>query len=108
MGKVSRRLKAATQKQLRQMLNADLSEVSTVAVMIDGIHIEDHVILLPGHRRGRAQAVLGLWEGATESADALGGPGHEHLGLRAEMARASSRASTALRRRARIRRKTEI
>jgi len=65
---VSRRFKAATKRQLREMLNADLSGLSIVAVMIDGIHIEEHVVLIAlGIDEDARKHVLGLWEGATEN-----------------------------------------
>ena len=65
---MSRRFKAATKRQLREMLNADLSGLSIVAVMIDGIHIEEHVVLIAlGIDEDARKHVLGLWEGATEN-----------------------------------------
>ncbi len=66
---VSRRFKAATEQQLAKMLNSDLSELPLVAVMIDGIHIDDRVVLVAlGVDEDARKHVLGLWEGATENA----------------------------------------
>ena len=66
---VSRRFKAATEKQLATMLNSDLSELPLVALMIDGIHIDDRVVLVAlGVDEEARKHVLGLWEGATENA----------------------------------------
>lgn len=65
---VSRRFKAATQKQLDGLLNADLSELAITAIMIDGIYVDEHVILIAlGIDEGGRKHVLGLWEGATEN-----------------------------------------
>jgi len=68
---VSRRFVRGTQRQLAELMRRDLSEVSMVALMIDGIHFEDHVVLaaLAIDETGRKH-VLGLQEGATENARA--------------------------------------
>lgn len=64
---VSRRFKAMTQKKLEALLSSDLSNVPLVAMLIDGIHVEDHVVLIAiGIDRSGVKHVLGLWEGATE------------------------------------------
>lgn len=65
---VSRRFKAATKKQLDGLLKRDLGELGIAAVMLDGIYIEEHVILVAiGVDEDGAKHVLGLWEGATEN-----------------------------------------
>lgn len=65
---VSRRFKAATEKQLSKLLESDLSGHPLVAVMIDGIHIEERVVLVAlGVDEDGKKHVLGLWAGATEN-----------------------------------------
>lgn len=68
---VSRRFVALTQKRLDAMLAADLSKLDLAVLMIDGIHIDEHVVLvaLGIDVKGRKH-VLGLHEGATENATA--------------------------------------
>lgn len=64
---VSRRFKALTQKRLDDLLSQDLQDLPIVAILIDGIHIDEHVILIAlGIDEGGQKHVLGLWEGATE------------------------------------------
>lgn len=66
---VSRRFKAATAKQLTKLLESDLSELPLVAVMLDGIYVDDRVVLVAlGVDEDAKKHVLGLWEGATENA----------------------------------------
>jgi transposase-like protein len=68
---VSRRFVAATAKCVDEMMNRDLSALDLVAILIDGIHVDEHVVLVVlgidslGNKR-----VLGLREGATENATA--------------------------------------
>jgi putative transposase len=70
---VSRRFKAATEKQLKQVLNADLTELAIAAVLIDGIHVDDHVVLIAlGIDEQGKKHLLGLWEGATENSRVCG------------------------------------
>ena len=65
---VSRRFKAMTQDQLATLMNAPLDGLNLLAVMIDGIHIKDHLVLIAlGIDDGGGKHVLGLWEGATEN-----------------------------------------
>ena len=46
----------------------DLSKLSLAVLMIDGIHFEDHVVLVAlGFENDGKKHVLGLWEGATEN-----------------------------------------
>jgi len=65
---VSRRFKAATQKQVEALMHRDLSELSLHVIMLDGIHIDEHVVLIAlGIDEQGKKHVLGLWEGATEN-----------------------------------------
>jgi len=65
---VSRRFKAATEAQVKALLERDLQGLNLVAVMMDGIHIDDHVILIAmGIGEDGRKHVLGLWEGASEN-----------------------------------------
>jgi putative transposase len=66
---VSRRFVAATKATVTAWLKRDLSGIDMVALMIDGMHVEEHVLLvaLAVDSEGRKH-VLGLHEGATESA----------------------------------------
>jgi putative transposase len=71
---VSRRFVDATREQLRAMMGRDLSNLSLCTVMIDGIHIADHVVLIAlGIDEAGEKHVLGLYEGATENAACCGG-----------------------------------
>jgi len=65
---VSRRFVAATKKQLEEWLERSLSELDLAVVFIDGIHVEEHVIVIAvGVDSDGNKHVLGLWEGATEN-----------------------------------------
>lgn len=66
---VSRRFVAATKSTVAAWLKRDLSAVDMVALMIDGMHVEEHVLLvaLAIDSEGKKH-VLGLHEGATENA----------------------------------------
>lgn len=65
---VSRRFKAVTTKQLNALLARDLEGLKLKAIMLDGIHIAEHVILIAvGISDDGNKHVLGLWEGATEN-----------------------------------------
>jgi transposase-like protein len=65
---VSRRFVAATREHLAEMMSRDLGGLSIAAVMIDGIHVGDHVVLVAlGIDQGGGKHVLGLYEGATEN-----------------------------------------
>jgi putative transposase len=65
---VSRRFVRATEQTLRELMGCDLSGLSICAVVIDGIHVGEHVVVGAvgvddtGHKH-----VLGLHEGATEN-----------------------------------------
>lgn len=65
---VSRRFKAATEKELRAYLQRDLGRLSLAAIMIDGIHIADHVVVTAlGIDESGRKHVLGFWDGSTEN-----------------------------------------
>ena len=65
---VSRRFVAASQKQLDALLARNIGELSLCAIMMDGIHIGNHLVLLAlGIDDQGKKHVLGLWEGATEN-----------------------------------------
>jgi putative transposase len=66
---VSRRFVAATERQMAEWLGRDLSTLELGVLMIDGVYIDEHVMLVAlgidadGHKH-----VLGVREGATENA----------------------------------------
>jgi putative transposase len=68
---VSRRFVVATAACVEQMMCRDLSEIDLVALLIDGIHVDEHVVLVAlGVDSLGNKHVLGLREGATENATA--------------------------------------
>jgi putative transposase len=68
---VSRRFVAATGKKLDEWMGRDLSVLEIVAIMIDGIYIDDHVVLVAlGFGKTGDKHILGMHEGATENAEA--------------------------------------
>jgi putative transposase len=68
---VSRRFVALTQKKLDAMLCSDLSALNLAVLMLDGIHIDEHVVLVAlGIDVEGNKHILGLHEGATENATA--------------------------------------
>jgi transposase-like protein len=65
---VSRRFVAATGKKLEAWMNRDLSEFKLATIMIDGLHVDDHVVLVAlGFDEAGAKHLLGIHEGATEN-----------------------------------------
>lgn len=66
---VSRRFIEITEAQMRELFGQDLSKLDLAVVLIDGVHISDHVIIVAlgidtsGHKH-----VLGIREGSTENA----------------------------------------
>jgi putative transposase len=51
------------------MMSRDLSVISLCALMIEGIHIGDHLVLVAlGIDEAGEKHVLGLYEGSTENA----------------------------------------
>jgi transposase-like protein len=66
---VSRRFVEGTRNALQELTTRSLSELSLVAVMVDGIHAGGHVVLIAlGIDERGDKHVLGLYEGATENA----------------------------------------
>lgn len=66
---VSRRFVGATRERLTEMMSRDLSTIPLCAVMIDGIHVGEHLVLVAlGIDEGGEKHVLALYEGATENA----------------------------------------
>jgi putative transposase len=65
---VSRRFVAATRETLGEMMSCDLGSLALCAIMIDGIHIADHLVLVAlGIDEQSEKHVLGLYEGASEN-----------------------------------------
>lgn len=65
---VSRRFVAATGKKLDEWMHRDLSALQLAAIMIDGIHVDDHVVLVAlGFDEDGHKHLLGIHEGATEN-----------------------------------------
>ena len=65
---VSRRFVSATGQTLTEMMGRDLSALSICAVIIDGIHVSDHLVVVGlGIDEQGEKHVLGLHEGATEN-----------------------------------------
>jgi transposase-like protein len=68
---VSEHFVVGTQKKLAELMRRRLWGLKLLAVMIDGVHFADHVVLVAiGIDLGGSKHVLGLREGATENAAA--------------------------------------
>lgn len=68
---VSRRFVATTETQMGLWLGRDLGDVDVAVLMLDGVYIEDHVLLVAlGIDSDGKKHVLGIREGATENATA--------------------------------------
>jgi transposase-like protein len=66
---VSRRFVALSAKRLGEWLARDLDKLDLAAILIDGIHFRDHVVLVAlGIDAQGEKHVLGLREGSTENA----------------------------------------
>ena len=66
---VSRRFVAATEREMGTWLGRDLGVLDLVVLMLDGIHIAEHVLLVAiGVDTLGGKHVLGVREGATENA----------------------------------------
>lgn len=67
---VSRRFKALTQARLDEWMASDLSELDLVAIQIDGLHLDDHLLMIGavGIEVSGQKHPLGVVEGATENA----------------------------------------
>jgi len=71
---VSERFVVGTQRRLSELMRCDLSGIGLVALMIDGVHFAEHVVLAAvGIESNGKKHVLGLREGATENACGLQG-----------------------------------
>jgi putative transposase len=65
---VSRRFVSSTEQTLTKMMGRDLSELALCALIIDGIHVGDHLVVVAlGIDEQGEKHVLGLHEGATEN-----------------------------------------
>lgn len=65
---VSRRFVAATREKLQEMMSRDLGSLKLCAIMIDGIHVGEHLVLVAlGIDANADKHILGLYEGATEN-----------------------------------------
>ena len=65
---VSRRFVAATSEALTTMMSRDLSAIPLRAIIIDGIHMSEHLVVVAlGIDEHGEKHVLGLHEGATEN-----------------------------------------
>lgn len=68
---VSERFVIGTGRKLLELMQRDLSGLELVALMIDGVHFSDHVVLAAvGIDRSGEKHPLGLREGATENTTA--------------------------------------
>jgi putative transposase len=66
---VSRRFVGATREKLAEMMSRDLSALPLCAVMIDGIHVGEYLVLVAiGIDEQGEKHVLALYEGTTENA----------------------------------------
>lgn len=71
---VSRRFVAATREKLQEMMSRDLSGLKLCATMIDGIHVDEHLVLVAlGIDEHADKHILGLYEGATENTASCAG-----------------------------------
>jgi transposase-like protein len=69
----SRRFVGRTKAHLDAWLKRDLSELSIVAIMLDGLQVADHsVVIALGIDESGKKHPLGLWLGATENAVVCG------------------------------------
>ena len=67
---VSRRFKVLTQAKLDEWMASDLSELELVAIQIDGLHLDEHLLIIGavGIEASGQKHPLGVVEGATENA----------------------------------------
>src|SRR5208282_4503548 len=69
---VSERFVYGTERKLAELMSRDLRQLHVVALLIDGVHFGEHVVLAAvGVDDHGAKHVLGLREGATENAAAV-------------------------------------
>jgi putative transposase len=65
---VSRRFVASTREKLGEMMSRDLGKIALSTIMIDGIHVAEHLVLVAlGIDEKGDKHTLGLYEGATEN-----------------------------------------
>jgi transposase-like protein len=65
---VSRRFVAETGKKLDEWMHRDLSGLDLASIMIDGLHVDGHVVLVAlGFDTTGSKHLLGIHEGATEN-----------------------------------------
>jgi putative transposase len=68
---VSRRFIEITEEQMQELFGRDLGTLDLAVLLIDGVHIDDHVLLVAlGVDVKGTKHVLGIREGATENAAA--------------------------------------
>jgi putative transposase len=69
---VSERFVYGTERKLAELMNRDLHQLQVVALLIDGVHLGEHVVLAAvGVDAQGDKHVLGLREGATENTAAV-------------------------------------
>ena len=69
---VSERFVYGTERKLAELMSRDLRQLQVVALLIDGVHFGEHVVLAAvGVNAQGDKHVLGLREGATENAAAV-------------------------------------
>ena len=69
---VSERFVYGTERKLAELMSRDLHQLRVVALLIDGVHFGEHVVLAAvGVDEHGDKHVLGLREGATENASAV-------------------------------------
>jgi len=70
---VSRQFKAASIRQLRQLLERPLHDLDLCVILLDGKEFHDYTLIVAlGVDSGGCKHVLGLWPGATENAEVCG------------------------------------
>ena len=70
----SERFVYGTERKSAELMNPDLRQLRVVALLIDGMHFGEHVVLAAvGVDEHGAKHLLGLREGATQNAAALRG-----------------------------------
>lgn len=71
---VSRHWKAVSEERLREVLERPLKDLDLVVVLIDGISFHEHMLVVAlGIGADGKKHVLGLWQGATETAEVAKG-----------------------------------
>lgn len=71
---VSRHWKAISTKKLEELTERPLGDLDLVAILIDGVHFDEHVVAVSmGVSADGSKHVLGLRQGATENAEIVKG-----------------------------------